>query len=182
MEACCTHEEEVNSFLKLFLHLFFSNVCIFLLGSGIFVKEVLSVNYQKQCLCKFPSACSCIFALKAFEGNCLALEQTFADVHSSVSNWGRDGVSGQQTPSVWKRGHPRPSLFCILPSCFPSGRVKSARGLFTVCLQNGIIILVTNSQSMWLQHPPAGGRLSPGYECSQVAPNCLQDSRGEIFD
>lgn len=42
----------------------------------------------------------------------LALEPMFSSAHSSVSNWERDGLSSQ-TPSVWRRGRPQPSLLCI---------------------------------------------------------------------
>lgn len=42
----------------------FPDVCIFVLGSGIFVKKALSVNCRNSCLSEFPLACSRIFALK----------------------------------------------------------------------------------------------------------------------
>jgi len=46
------------------------------------------------------------FVRKALEGNCSALEKTLAGVRRAVRSWGRDGVSGQQTPSLWGRGRP----------------------------------------------------------------------------
>lgn len=64
MEVCCPCETEMNLFLKLLLH-YFSLVFIFLCYKAEYLlKKYCQCIGRNSCVCKFPSACSCIFVLE----------------------------------------------------------------------------------------------------------------------